>query len=100
VALAFDPVKALMVVGYALLVQQIENNILVPRVMGHTIGISPLVVLVGILVGAALYGIAGAFVAVPVAGALQVILAHAFDAEDAEQAETHAAADNGSARPA
>jgi predicted PurR-regulated permease PerM len=89
VAVASDPLKALLVAGYALLVQQIENNILVPRVMGHTIGISPLVVLVGILVGAALYGIAGAFLAVPVAGALQVILAHALHAESPEQAEAH-----------
>jgi predicted PurR-regulated permease PerM len=89
VALASDPVKALIVAGYALLVQQIENNVLVPRVMGRTIGISPLVVLVGILIGAALYGIAGAFLAVPVAGALQVILAHTLHTEDPQQAEAH-----------
>ncbi|MDQ3810648.1 MAG: AI-2E family transporter, partial [Chloroflexota bacterium] len=76
VALSIDPVKALLVVGYALIIQQIENNVLVPRVMGRTVGISPLVVLVGILVGAALYGIPGAFLAVPVAGALQVVLGH------------------------
>jgi predicted PurR-regulated permease PerM len=99
VALASDPVKALIVAGYALLVQQIENNVLVPRIMGHTIGISPLVVLVGILIGAALYGIAGAFLAVPVAGALQVIVAHVFHAEDPAQAEAHAEGANGSARP-
>ena len=89
VALATDPLKALVVAGYALLIQQFENNVLVPRVMAHTVGISPLVVLVGILVGAALYGLPGAFLAVPVAGALQVILAHLLRTEDAEQAETH-----------
>jgi predicted PurR-regulated permease PerM len=90
VALATDPVKAVIVAVYALLIQQFENNVLVPRVMAHTVGISPLVVLVGILVGAALYGLPGAFLAVPVAGALQVILAHLLRTEDAEQAATHA----------
>ena len=38
--------------------------------MGHTVGISPLVVLIGILVGAALYGLPGAFLAVPIAGVM------------------------------
>jgi predicted PurR-regulated permease PerM len=89
VALAIDPWKALVVAGYALLIQQIENNILVPRIMGRTVGINPLVVLIGILIGAALYGIPGAFLAVPVAGALQVILAHTLKAEDPAQTEVH-----------
>ena len=89
VALATDPPKALLVAGYALVIQQIENNVLLPRIMGHTVGISPLVVLVGILVGAALYGLPGAFLAVPVAGGLQVALAHAMHVEDPRQAEVH-----------
>jgi predicted PurR-regulated permease PerM len=89
VALAVDPLKALLLVAYALLIQQIENNVLLPRILGHAVGISPLVVLVGILVGAALYGLPGAFLAVPVAGGLQVVLAHLVRAEDAEQAAVH-----------
>jgi predicted PurR-regulated permease PerM len=86
---AVDPTRALMVVGYALVIQQIETNILVPRVMGHTVGVSPLTVLIGILFGAALAGLLGAFVAVPVAGALQVILAHSLRSEDPSQSEEH-----------
>ena len=89
VALATDPLKALLLVPYALVIQQIENNVLLPRIMGHTVGISPLVVLVGILVGAALWGLPGAFLAVPVAGAVQVVLAHTMRAEDPPQAEAH-----------
>jgi predicted PurR-regulated permease PerM len=91
VALAVaDPGRALLVAGYALIIQQIETNVLVPRVMGRTVGISPLTVLVGILIGAALAGLPGAFLAVPLAGALQVILAHMLRSEDASQAEEHA----------
>jgi predicted PurR-regulated permease PerM len=87
---AIDPTRALAVVGYALVIQQIESNILVPRVMGRTVGISSLTVLLGILVGGALAGLPGAFLAVPLAGALQVILAHTLRTEDPLQAEEHA----------
>ncbi len=86
---AIDPTRALAVVGYALVIQQIESNILVPRVMGRTVGISSLTVLLGILVGGALAGLPGAFLAVPLAGALQVILAHTLRTEDPAQAEEH-----------
>jgi predicted PurR-regulated permease PerM len=76
VALATDPFKALLLVGIAVVIQQIEGNVLIPRVMSHAVGISPLTVVLGILIGAILYGPAGAFLAVPVAAALQVILNH------------------------
>jgi predicted PurR-regulated permease PerM len=101
---AVDPPRALVVAGYALVIQQIESNILVPRVMGRTVGISPLTVLLGILFGAALAGLPGSFLAVPLAGALQVILAHLLRSEDASQSEEHAdpvdrAAHQGAAQP-
>jgi predicted PurR-regulated permease PerM len=90
VALAtVDPTRALEVAAYALLIQQIESNILVPRVMGRTVGVSPMTVLIGILVGTSLAGLPGAFLAVPLAGALQVILAHVLRTEDPSQSEEH-----------
>jgi predicted PurR-regulated permease PerM len=89
VALALDPTRALFVVGYALVIQQLESNVLVPRVMGHTVGVSPLTVLLGILVGGTLAGLPGAFLAVPLAGALQVLLAHVLRSEDASQSDEH-----------
>jgi predicted PurR-regulated permease PerM len=52
--------------------------------------VSPLTVLLSILVGSALAGLPGAFVAVPLGGALQVILAHVLRSEDPSQAEEHA----------
>jgi len=89
VALAIDPTRAAAVAVYALIIQQIESNVLVPRVMGRTVGVSPLTVLLGILVGSALAGLPGAFVALPVAGAVQVILAHSLRSEDPSQVEEH-----------
>jgi predicted PurR-regulated permease PerM len=89
VALIVDPSLALIVVVYALVIQQIEGNVLVPRIMGHTVGVSPLTVVLGILIGSILYGLPGAFLAIPVAGAIQVIVAHALGMEGTVQAEAH-----------
>jgi predicted PurR-regulated permease PerM len=66
-------VRALLVVLFAVVLQTVEGNVLVPRVMKNSVGISPLTVIVSILIGATLAGLAGALVAVPIAGALQVI---------------------------
>lgn len=57
-----------------LVIQLIEGNILVPMVMRNTIGISPFLVLSSLLIGAAVGGIPGALVAVPVVAAIEVVL--------------------------
>jgi predicted PurR-regulated permease PerM len=67
--------RVLMVVVFAVLLQTVEGNVLVPRVMKNSVGISPLAVMVSLLIGATLAGLAGAALAVPLAGALQVIIA-------------------------
>ena len=74
VALTQSVQLALIVAGYGALVQLIENNVLVPRIMGHATGVSPLTVIIGILIGATLGGIPGALLAVPVAAGIQVLL--------------------------
>jgi len=76
VALMQDFKLALIVGVYLLIIQNVEANVLVPRVMQKTVGISSLVVLLGILIGATLGGIGGALVAVPLAAAIQVVLRH------------------------
>ncbi|MDR7521832.1 MAG: AI-2E family transporter [Armatimonadota bacterium] len=55
-------------------IQQLENNVLVPRVMKQTVGLSPLLTIVAIMVGAKLMGVLGALLAVPMAAVLQVII--------------------------
>jgi predicted PurR-regulated permease PerM len=54
--------------------QQIENHLLQPLVYGRTVQLSPLAVLISVLIGAELAGILGALGAIPVAGAIQVII--------------------------
>jgi predicted PurR-regulated permease PerM len=58
--------QALIVAGLFLVAQQIEGNILVPRIQGGSTGVHPLWVLFGTLAGTALYGVVGAIFAVPI----------------------------------
>jgi len=74
IALTQSPTLALAVLAFGVAVQLFETNVLVPRLMGHAIGISPLVVFISILAGAELLGVFGALLAVPVAAGLQVLL--------------------------
>ncbi len=71
-----SPQEALLVLALYIGIQQVENNFLVPKVMQRSVGLSPLTVLLAVLAGAALLGIIGALLAVPIASALQVILQH------------------------
>jgi predicted PurR-regulated permease PerM len=67
--------KALMVGIFVVLLQLTENTILVPRVMKGAVGLSPLTVFIAILAGTQYLSVAGALLAIPVAAAVQVILA-------------------------
>jgi predicted PurR-regulated permease PerM len=66
--------KALLVIGFIVLLQLTENAILVPRVMRGAVGLTPLTVFIAILVGTEFAGIAGALLAIPIAAAIQVLL--------------------------
>jgi predicted PurR-regulated permease PerM len=74
VALTVSPELALAVAGVYVVLQIVEGNVLVPLVMRNTIGISPFLVIVSVLVGATAGGIIGALFAVPVAAAIVVLL--------------------------
>ncbi len=62
----------LIVLLIYIVVQQLENHILVPKVMEKAVGISPVLVILGVLAGAKLGGILGMFIAVPVIAGLSV----------------------------
>ena len=68
--------KALLVVGFVILLQLTENAILVPRVMRGAVGLTPLTVFIAILVGTQFAGIPGALLAIPVAAVIQVLISH------------------------
>jgi predicted PurR-regulated permease PerM len=69
-----SPAYPLLVAGVFLVIQQVESNTLVPLVMNRVLSLPPLTVVLALLVGGALEGVAGALLAVPVAAALQVLI--------------------------
>jgi predicted PurR-regulated permease PerM len=74
VAATVSPQLALAVAGAYLVLQLVEGNILVPLVMRNTIGISPFLVILSVLIGGAAGGFVGALLAVPIAAVGEVLI--------------------------
>ena len=62
-----------IVVAVYVVIQQVENNYIVPRIMGQSLNLHPLLVLVGVVVGASFAGILGAFLAAPVMASIKIL---------------------------
>lgn len=73
VALSISPAMAIAVAGVYIVIQALENNILVPRIMEKAVGLNPLVIIIAVIIGATLMGIAGALLAIPFVSMLVVI---------------------------
>lgn len=73
VALFQDPRLALIVVVYFLVYQQIENYVIVPRIMSRTVSVPGAVTVVAVLAGGTLLGVLGALLAIPVAAGLLLL---------------------------
>ena len=72
--LVANPIQAVWFVVMFLVLQQIENNLIYPRVVGTSIGLSGMWVLVAVAVGGELMGVAGMFLMIPVASVLYTLL--------------------------
>jgi predicted PurR-regulated permease PerM len=57
-------------------VQQVENHYLTPRTMARSVGIDPLLVMVAVFAGFALAGVIGGIIAVPITGAISILMRH------------------------
>lgn len=68
-------VKALIVLIVFILIQQLENQILVPKIMQKAVGLSPVYIIVALLIAAKLFGLIGIILAVPVAASIVVVIA-------------------------
>lgn len=72
--LSIDPAKAIWVLLAMVLIQSMENNLLVPRIMGKSVGVNPLLTLLSIAAFGLLFGFVGAILAIPLAAILQILL--------------------------
>jgi predicted PurR-regulated permease PerM len=72
-ALIVDPISAIWVTLLFLGIHQIEGHIVVPKVMGSALRLHPLLVILGLLAGGEIYGLAGIFVALPLLACIRAL---------------------------
>lgn len=70
-----SPAKGIMVAVLYVIIQQLENALIVPKVMNKSVGLHPIIVILVIIIGMEWFGILGALIAVPVTAMLQIIAA-------------------------
>lgn len=74
IILIIDPIKALWFIIFIIVLQQLEGNLIYPRVVGSSIGLSALWVMFAMIVGGSLFGIIGMLIGIPVFGVVFKIL--------------------------
>jgi predicted PurR-regulated permease PerM len=74
IAFFVSPVQGFLTLGLYIVIQQLENNLVVPKVMGRAVSLHPVAVMLALLAGSELMGVTGAILAVPVTAALSVIV--------------------------
>ena len=73
-AFTISPLIGILALALYILVQQIEANILVPKIMQRAVGLSPVIIILALLIGAKVSGLIGIIIAIPVAAAVSVII--------------------------
>ncbi|MBO8170097.1 MAG: AI-2E family transporter [Thermoanaerobacteraceae bacterium] len=78
-ALLESKYKALYVTGVMFLVQQLESNIISPKILGDSVGLHPLVIVFVLLAGGHLFGVVGMLLAVPVTAIARILISYFFN---------------------
>jgi predicted PurR-regulated permease PerM len=74
IAFSIGPSTLIWVIIATFIIQQLENSLLVPRVMRKAVGVNPFVSLLAIFAFSSLFGVAGALMAIPIAAMIQLLL--------------------------
>ncbi len=72
-----NPIKALLFIAFVLILQQIEGNLIYPRVVGKAVGLPGIIVISSVLLGGSISGILGALLSVPLSALLFTLLKEA-----------------------
>lgn len=79
-----SPVKAVWFVVFIVILQQIESNLIYPRVVGKSVGLPGLLVLAAVTIGGGLFGLIGILISVPIASVIYTLLKEALKAREAK----------------
>lgn len=73
ILLMVDPIKGLWFIVFIIVLQQIDGNIIGPKVVGNSIGLSGIWVMFGVIVGGGLFGVAGMLIGVPILAVIYIV---------------------------
>ena len=74
IALTISPWKALLVISVFVIVQQLDNIILTPKIIKGKLGLHPIITIMSVLVGGRLFGFFGLVFAVPIVAMIKIIV--------------------------
>ena len=83
--ITISPMKALIFVVVFLVAQQVEGNLIYPRVVGKSVGLPAYITLSAVMVGGAIAGIPGMFFVIPIASVMYVLLRETVQKRNAEK---------------
>jgi predicted PurR-regulated permease PerM len=69
------PIDTVIWIVWSVIYQQVENSLIQPRIQSRAVAVHPFVVLVSVLFGSTLFGVLGALLAIPIAAAIQILIA-------------------------
>ncbi len=72
--LLYDPTKAIWVALFIALLQQVDANLIGPRVMGNYIGLEPIWIILSITIGGGFFGVLGILLAIPTGAIIKILL--------------------------
>lgn len=81
ITLLYSPTKALWVIVFILLLQQLDSGFISPKIMGNYIGLSPFWIVLSIAVGGGFFGMIGMILSVPTAAIIKIIFCELVDLE-------------------
>lgn len=70
----YSPIKSLWVLIFIILLQQLDGNLIGPKILGDQVGLSPLSIISSVLIGGSLFGVFGIFLSIPFAGVLKYLV--------------------------
>lgn len=85
ITLLYSPVNALKVAILIIAVQQIDSNLVGPRVMGNYIGLRPMWIVLAISLGGSFGGMLGMILSIPIAAILNIVLVHLIEKKEHQQ---------------
>ncbi len=85
--LLYDPMKALWVAVFIVILQQVDANLIGPRIMGNYIGLDPIWIILSITIGGTFFGVPGVLLAIPTGAMIKIILSRSLARRDEAQRE-------------